>query len=358
MSHQSGIRSSTELVQFFTSCKEGNVRLAKIKIQDEKLILACQFAVRSTWDKDYESYIEECLADEHACYILARLDTQPTSGFDWLFLSYISENAPVKEKMLYASTKATLKGEFGSGSVKYDFQVTQREEMDLHSLQRLINQKDAGGGPLTELEEQMKSTHVNQHCVNSFPGYETAVVRGVRFPVDQDALQNLCRLRDGEINYVQLVNGNVMYVVSIILTTLILKSIDTLNEVIKLVTADNIPSNRISKWIPTKSPRYHFYAPKLTKAANVIIFIYSIPPNGCTVKERMLYSSCKGPFLDTVQQVVGLKVDRKIEIDSSEDVNDEFLIGEDISVKQHQKFSRPKGPKKQRGDPRIHKTPS
>ncbi|KRX27957.1 Twinfilin-1 [Trichinella nelsoni] len=331
--------ASTELVQFFTSCKEGNIRLAKIKIQDEKLILACQFAVRSTWDKDYESYIEECLADEHACYILARLDTQPTSGFDWLFLSYISENAPVKEKMLYASTKATLKGEFGSGSVKYDFQVTQREEMDLHSLQRLINQKDAGGGPLTELEEQMKSTHVNQHCVNSFPGYETAVVRGVRFPVDQDALQNLCRLRDGEINYVQL-------------------SIDTLNEVIKLVTADNIPSNRISKWIPPKSPRYHFYAPKLTKAANVIIFIYSIPPNGCTVKERMLYSSCKGPFLDTVQQVVGLKVDRKIEIDSSEDVNDEFLIGEDISVKQHQKFSRPKGPKKQRGDPRIHKTPS
>ncbi|KAL1243760.1 Twinfilin-1 [Trichinella spiralis] len=314
MSHQSGIRSSTELVQFFTSCKEGNIRLAKIKIQDEKLILACQFAVRSTWDKDYESYIEECLADEHACYILARLDTQPTSGFDWLFLSYISENAPVKEKMLYASTKATLKGEFGSGSVKYDFQVTQREEMDLHSLHRLINQKDAGG-------------------------YETAVVRGVRFPVDQDALQNLCRLRDGEINYVQL-------------------SIDTLNEVIKLVTADNIPSNRISKWIPPKSPRYHFYAPKLTKAANVIIFIYSIPPNGCTVKERMLYSSCKGPFLDTVQQVVGLKVDRKIEIDSSEDVNDEFLIGEDISVKQHQKFSRPKGPKKQRGDPRIHKTPS
>ncbi|KAL1283207.1 Twinfilin-1 [Trichinella pseudospiralis] len=313
MSHQSGIRSSTELVQFFTSCKEGNIRLAKIKIQDEKLILACQFAVRSTWDKDYESYIEECLADEHACYILARLDTQPASGFDWLFLSYISENAPVKEKMLYASTKATLKGEFGSGSVKYDFQVTQKEEMDLHSIQRLINQKDAG--------------------------YETAVVRGVRFPVDQDALQSLCRLRDGEINYVQL-------------------SIDTLNEVIKLVTADNIPSNRISRWIPPKSPRYHFYAPKLTKATSVIIFIYSIPPNGCTVKERMLYSSCKGPFLDTVQQVVDLKVDRKIEIDSSEDVNDEFLIGEDISVKQHQKFSRPKGPKKQRGDPRIHKTPS
>ena len=49
-----------------------------------------------------------------------RLDSQNSLGYEWLFITWIPENAPVREKMIYASTKATLKSQFGSGQIKED----------------------------------------------------------------------------------------------------------------------------------------------------------------------------------------------------------------------------------------------
>lgn len=49
-----------------------------------------------------------------------RLDSQNSLGYEWLFITWIPEDAPVREKMIYASTKATLKSQFGSGQIKED----------------------------------------------------------------------------------------------------------------------------------------------------------------------------------------------------------------------------------------------
>lgn len=42
------------------------------------------------------------------------------------------------------------------------------------------------------------------------------------------------------------------------------------------------------------------------------VFIYSMPGYSCSIKERMLYSSCKGPLLDAVEQQMGIEVVRKV----------------------------------------------
>lgn len=39
-------------------------------------------------------------------------------------ISWIPDTAPVRQKMLYASTKATLKLEFGSGDIQDELQAT------------------------------------------------------------------------------------------------------------------------------------------------------------------------------------------------------------------------------------------
>lgn len=41
----------------------------------------------------------------------------------------------------------------------------------------------------------------------------------------------------------------------------------------------------------------------------VSVFIYSMP--GCPVRERMLYSSCKGPVVDMAEQL-GVEISRKV----------------------------------------------
>lgn len=56
------------------------------------------------------------------CYF--RLDSKNSSGFEWLFLSWSPDTAPIRQKMLYASTKATLKQEFGTSQIKEEFHGT------------------------------------------------------------------------------------------------------------------------------------------------------------------------------------------------------------------------------------------
>jgi len=42
------------------------------------------------------------------------------------------------------------------------------------------------------------------------------------------------------------------------------------------------------------------------------VFIYSMPGYNCTIKERMLYSTCKAPLLEVAEQQIGLDIGRKV----------------------------------------------
>lgn len=111
-----------------------------------------------------------------------------------------------------------------------------------------------------------------------------------------------------------------------------------------------------------------------------------MPGYSCSVKERMLYSSCKGPLLDIIESNLGLTVSKKVnlisteivlhflksclkqlicvtqkyefqlEIDAEEKLTEDYLIDE-IHPKQvadKPKFEKPKGPPS-RGAKRLTK---
>lgn len=44
----------------------------------------------------------------------------------------------------------------------------------------------------------------------------------------------------------------------------------------------------------------------------LLVFIYTCPGYSCSVKERMLYSSCKGPVTDVCEQQFGITIDKKV----------------------------------------------
>lgn len=56
--------------------------------------------------------------------LIIRLDSKNSSGYEWLFISWSPDTAPVRQKMLYASTKATLKQEFGTSQIKEELHGT------------------------------------------------------------------------------------------------------------------------------------------------------------------------------------------------------------------------------------------
>lgn len=55
--------------------------------------------------EDFE-LLDGVLEDDKPAYVLYRLD-EPQGG-SWLFISYVPDVAKVREKMLYASTRATI----------------------------------------------------------------------------------------------------------------------------------------------------------------------------------------------------------------------------------------------------------
>ncbi|GFY72966.1 twinfilin-1 [Trichonephila inaurata madagascariensis] len=71
----------------------------------------------------------------------------------------------------------------------------------------------------------------------------------------------------------------------------------------------------------------------------------------------MLYSSCKAPLLNVIENKIGIELAKKIEIDDAHDLTEEYLLDQ-IHPKQNifkQKFSKPKGPAN-RGARRLLKT--
>lgn len=67
-----------------------------------------------------KSIINQCTREVLYTLIdsLFRLDSRSHGGgYEWILISWSPDDSPVRQKMLYASTKATLKKEFGTAQI-------------------------------------------------------------------------------------------------------------------------------------------------------------------------------------------------------------------------------------------------
>ena len=108
---------------------------------------------------------------------------------------------------------------------------------------------------------------------------------------------------------------------------------------------------------------------------DILVFIYSMPGYSVSIKERMLYSSCKNAVVDVIEKLYSIEIAKKVEVDSGAELTQEFLQvifstrnyiyyifynsiqGEIHPVKSlnKPKFARPAAPS--RGNKRITKAP-
>ena len=66
---------------------------------------------------DYDANVVPVLEEARPCYIIYRLDSKNAYGYDFLLLAYSPDFSHVREKMLYAATRSTLKSTFGSNYI-------------------------------------------------------------------------------------------------------------------------------------------------------------------------------------------------------------------------------------------------
>ncbi|GLV34172.1 twinfilin [Carabus blaptoides fortunei] len=339
MSHQTGIRANEKLKKFFAKCRDGKIRLVKISIENEELVLAAHKDVKHSWEKDYDNLIKPLIVDDQPCYIVYRFDTKNDSGYDWLFISWSPDVAAIRQKMLYASTKATLKQEFGTSKIKEELHGTVLEDITYNGYQR--HKRDMKEpAPLTTREEELQEIKRNEVKTDYSVDSKHQTLSGVAFPITEAAKQAICDMVVGSYEYLQF-------------------KIDIEEEKIHLVNAGHVSLDKLPSQVPNDCARYHLFKFKHTHEGDYlenIVFIYSMPGYNCSIKERMLYSSCKAPLTEMIERL-GLEIVKKLEIDDGSELTEEFLQDE-IHPKKNlhrPKFAKPKGPPN-RGAKRLTKS--
>ncbi|KAM4748111.1 twinfilin-1 [Rhinophrynus dorsalis] len=343
MSHQTGIQASEDVQEMFARARDGKYRLLKLDIEDEQLtVSACEKPVNS-WDEEYDRFILPLLEDKQPCYILYRLDSQNAQGYEWIFIAWSPDYSHVRQKMLYAATRATVKKEFGGGHIKEELFGTAKDDISLSGYKKYLACQSSPA-PLTSAEEELRQIKIKETQTEIGVDTKHQTLQGIAFPIDRDAFQALEQLKDKRLNYVQL-------------------KIDIKNEVIMLEDISNTEVKDLPKRIPKDAARYHFFLYKHSHEGDYldsIVFIYSMPGYTCSIRERMLYSSCKSPLLDVIENQLFMEIARKIEIDNGDELTSDFLYDE-VHPKQHahkQNFAKPKGPAGKRGIRRLIRGPA
>uniref|UniRef100_A0A8C9FNJ6 Twinfilin actin binding protein 2 n=1 Tax=Pavo cristatus TaxID=9049 RepID=A0A8C9FNJ6_PAVCR len=239
MTHQTGIHATTELRDFFAKARNGSVRLIKVIIEEEQLVLGAHKELARRWDMDYDAFVLPLLDEQQPCYVLYRLDSQNAQGYEWLFISWSPDNSPVRLKMLYAATRATVKKEFGGGHIKDEMFGTVKEDVSLSGYQKHVSSCSAPA-PLTAAEQELQQIRINEVKTEISVESKHQTLQGLAFPLQLDAQQAIHALKQKKINYIQL-------------------KLDLERETIDLVHTSPTEIADLPKRIPQDSARYHFF---------------------------------------------------------------------------------------------------
>lgn len=306
----------------------------------EELTLVSHRDVKKDWEKDFDKLIQPEIEQDVPCYLLYRLDIKTAEGaFAWMLISWIPDIASIRQKMIYASTKSILKMEFGGSYLKEEYHATSPEEISFVGYQK-NKLSMAAPTPLTQREEEINELRRSE--VKTDVGVDTRhqTLSGINCPISDAAAQAIRDLMRGSYNYLQF-------------------NIDLDKEEIHITKADNITVDKLKLQVPSDHARFHIYLFKHSYDGDwqeSFVFVYSMPGYNCSVKERMMYSSSKAPFLDTIQKL-GLEITKKLEIDDASELAEENLIEEIHPKKMLHKtqFAKPAPPSKNRGPRRLIK---
>ncbi|KHC80468.1 hypothetical protein MGS_02071 [Candida albicans P78042] len=405
MSTQSGITISSQLNDAYKNLSTNSALIIKIssdstELIPDQIITGSDNTTSTTKDITILEPIFEKLTNQisqefpHPSYIVISYNSNQ------YFISFIPDIAPIKQKMLYASTKNSLITSLGGNKLIKKFAWTELDELTLNYFIKSIDD-DQGSNIKKEKEEELNSLltedEITLQKLNNLSLYSTTNHHHHGFKkklpsmtnddgsttgsgnADQDILykftpeltEQLQSIIENSSPESSNDNDNKKSLISFNIDTtkelLTLKSIDTQIEINQLIdTLNNHTSSRIS-------PQYILYNYQIGKLA----FIYSCP-SGSSVKDRMIYASFKNSLINHLNQLIkstniddDIIIDKNIEVgdldeielsqlqESNELIHDTNTNGNNnsssnslssnnssLSSKNGLKFNKPKGPRR------------
>lgn len=306
MSTSSGITASQSLLDSYKNLEDGCLI---VKVSDDNTELVPDHTVKGDLPHTFSelSKIHESQFPQPSYNILKNGDSH-------IFVSFIPDVAPIKQKMLYASSKNTLLQSLG-GSFPQVFAWTELDEL---SHDHYKKQSKHTEGPLTEDEKVLRDINALQDLSFKKP---LALMDGanILFALSPELKDKLASIGTGDVAVF---------------------NIDQEKELIELTTLFNgVTAGTLASKLAlvADGPQYSLFGYGKGNA-----FVYACP-SGSKVKDRMVYASFKVKLVEYLKSL-GISVDKSYEVGDL----DELEL--DVEPKEHKEekrgFSKPKGPRR------------
>ena len=266
------------------------------------------------------------LSPTTALYIL--LKTHPSASDGYAAITYVPNAAPVRQKMLFASTRSALARELGLERFREQVFATEASELTAEGWERHLRHVGLDA-PLTEEETGLKGAKDAEAAESRGTGGRRGHVAAgnVEVKTADGVVEALSSLTSSPGTLVQLryqLPGEIL----------------TLDSVSPSISIDAVGTT-----IHPSEPRYSFYS---HPSSGEVLFVYTCPASS-KIKERMIYATGKSWARTVAERDAGVVVARTLEATEAGEITGEALGGKgegEEGVENKKAFPRPKRPGK------------
>lgn len=330
MSSQSGIVPSEEVVVKVHEFVSSHKRALLLAIDASSLSVDIGETVSGTsdLDTDLDKIASELLTDVDCRYIILRYDEKK-----FAFISYVPDNATVRYKMLYASSKNTLLRSLGGELFDPILFVNSADELTADGWRKIVRSMNVEV-PLTESELNLKDVKEKELYLNSSKSSNTA-------KLVSDSSSALLFEIDPELE--SLLSSD-----TTARSTLL--SLEISQEVLKLINkSEGVAVSSLVELVrPITGPSYHLY----TSDTGAQFFILTCP-SGSKVRERMLYAANKQGLLNHLKgkgwdfaKVIEAGDADEIELTELQSTTEQAVPETTSAGSGRLRFAKPKGPRR------------
>ncbi|KAF1961634.1 twinfilin-1 [Byssothecium circinans] len=324
---QSGISASQELQSALSALVSSTSQRGLLAtISNETIVPGVTIPSSSASFLSDLSNLSPHIKPNEALYILLRRsDSLSSPDKSLVAVTYVPNAAPVRQKMLFASTRLTLVRELGGEHFSESVFCTEAEELSEKGWERHV-QHTKSENPLTAEEQSLQDIR-EAEALESRGTRGQGLAQGGRLAIRADdeistALKTLGE--GGSENLVQL-------------------RMDVPTETLQLVSVSSASLPSLSSAIDSSEPCFSFY--RHDDAESSVVFI-STCPSGAKIKERMLYAASRSNVISLAQNEGGLKVAKRIEATNPSEVTEQVILDEFKGEEKEEKkgFAKPKRP--------------
>ncbi|KAI9905511.1 hypothetical protein PsorP6_014092 [Peronosclerospora sorghi] len=317
---------SAELERAFAAAQSGTTRYVTVLIDKESFVLGDTGPATSEPRHDVAQLVASSLQAEQATFVLLCPDTT-VAALRWVLLAFVPERVSVRDRMLYSSSRDSLKKQLGFNYFAGEFHVTELSEVTWENFVE-ARKRQAADAPLSEAERLLKEAAMLE-CDTSVKSSAMGVIP---FAITQNVRDKLRLLVDNQFDWIAMKLNQESESVEVVQSL----------EKVELMDVPTALDRRTPSFVA-----YRYRGPLASSATSPLFFMY-VCPEESPVRLKMVYSTCKATVLSIAKEELNLTFDHTIEINTLssaiDDIRSELApsrTGEELKSRE---FARPIAP--------------